>query len=204
MINSTKFWFRKFNRSLAMLGVKPIITLLVLLLLSGLACSLPGRGTPTAVPTLIPTMDPQVLEGQLATAAAGLNETGKINISFTEQQITTLVAQALAQHTDSLPFTEPQVSLQNGQMVISGKVEIGSIATDAKIVFEPAVQNGQFRVNILSANVGSLPLPDSALQQISDTMNENLTQFISVEGRDIEIETVAIADGLLTLTGKAR
>jgi hypothetical protein len=59
-------------------------------------------------------------------------------------------------------------------------------------------------VNILSANFGSLPLPESALQQISTTMNDNLTQFISVEGRSIEVETVEIADGLLTLTGKAR
>ena len=150
-----------------MLGEKPIIALLVLLLLAGLACSLPGRGTPTAVPTLIPTVDPQVLEGQLATAAAGFNETGEINISFTEQQITSLVAQALAQHPD-LPFHRaagfPSKWTDDH---LTGKVEIGSISTDVKIVFEPAVQNGQFRVNILSANFGSLPLPDSALQQIS-------------------------------------
>jgi hypothetical protein len=195
--------FRFINRGLDMSGIKPIITLLVVLLIAGLACSLPGRGTPTVTPTLIPTLDAQVLEGQLATAVAGFNGTGPINLSLNEQQITSLVAQALAQQPD-IPVTEPQVTLQNGQMILTGNVEIGSISTEVKVVFEPTVQNGQFRVNILSANFGSLPLPDSALQQISDTMNENLTRFISANGRSIEVESVAIADGLLTLTGTAR
>jgi uncharacterized protein YpmS len=188
-----------------MSGKKPIIALVLLLLIAGLACSLPARGggTSTPVPTLVPTIDPQVLADQLATVSAGFQETGQINTSLTEQQITSIVAQALAQQPD-LPVTEPQVSLQNGQMILTGKVKVGLVTTEAKIVFEPSVQNGEFQVTILSANFGSLPLPESALQQISDTMNQNLNQFISVEGRAIEIESVTIADGLLTLTGKAR
>jgi uncharacterized protein YpmS len=187
-----------------MSGIKPIIAFALLLLIAGLACSLPGRGTtPTPVSTLIPTLDPQVLEDQLATASAGFRETGQISVSFSEQQITSLVAQALTQQPD-LPVTEPQVSLQNGKIVVTGNVKVGFITSPVEIVFEPSVQNEELHVTILSANFGSLPLPDNALQQISDTMNQNLSQFISVEGRSIQVETVTIADGNLTLTGQAR
>ncbi len=186
-----------------MSGIKPIIALAFLMLFAGLACSLPARGTPPPIPTLIPTLDPQVLEDQLATAAAGFRDTGQIDVSFSEEQITSIVAQALTQQPD-LPVTEPQVSLQNGQMVVTGKVKVGFITTPVEIVFEPSVQNGDLQVNVLSANFGSLPIPENALDQISTTMNQNLSQYIAVEGRAIEVESVAIADGTLTLTGNAR
>ena len=185
-----------------MQGIKPILLLALILLLAGLACSLPARGDSTPEPTLIPTLDPQVLKDQLATAAAGFRDSGQISVSFTEQQMTSLVAQALTQQPD-LPVTEPQVSLQNGQMTVNGKVALGRITTPVVIVFEPSVLDGRLHVTVKSANFGSLELPANTLEQISASMNENLTEFISVEGRAIQIENVTIADGLLTVTGKA-
>jgi len=185
-----------------MQGIKPILIFALILLMAGLACSLPARGDPTPEPTLIPTLDPQVLEDQLATAAAGFRESGQVSVSFSEQQMTSLVAQALAQQPD-LPVVEPQVSLQNGQMTVNGKVALGRIATPVVIVFEPSVMESRLHVTVVSANFGSLELPDSTLEQISASMNENLTDFISIAGRAIQIESVTIAGGLLTVTGKA-
>lgn len=188
-----------------MSGIKPIMAFVLLLLIAGLACSLPGRGTstPTPVPTLIVTVDPKVFEDQLATSAANFRETGQLSISFTEQQIISYVAQELAQQPDT-PITELQISLQNGQMILTGKVKAGFLSTQVSIVFEPSVQNGELRITIVSANFGSLPLPASALEQISETVNQNLARYIALDGRSIEVESVKIADGMLTLTGKAR
>jgi uncharacterized protein YpmS len=192
------------NRGLMMTGKKPSIVFAVLLILAGLACSLPGRSasTPTPVPTLIPTVDPQALEDQLATAAAQFNNTGQVTITFTEQQITTYVAQALAKQPD-IPVSEPQVSLQNGQITVVAKVMVGKISGNGTLVFEPTVQDGKMNITVLSAKFGAIPFPNSALENITQTINKNITDIISVEGRSVQIESITIENGTMTVTGKA-
>jgi hypothetical protein len=123
MLNSAKIWFRLFNRGLDMSGIKPIITLLVCVARRiGLFFTW-ARHPPQPQPD--PHHEPQVLEGQLATAAAGFNETGKSTyINRTADHF--LVAQALARRPFAT-FRRAAGYLQNGQMVVGGKVEIGSL-----------------------------------------------------------------------------
>jgi uncharacterized protein YpmS len=192
------------NRGLGMSGKKPIIVFTILLILAGLACSLPGRAasTPTPVPTLIPTVDPQALADQLATASAEFDKTGLVNLTFSEQQITTFVAQALAKQPD-IPFSEPQVSLQNGQITLNAKVVVGKISGKGTLVFEPLVEDGKMNISVLSAKFGAIPFPSSALEQITRTINQNISDYITVEGRSVQIESITIENGTMTVTGKA-
>jgi uncharacterized protein YpmS len=89
-------------------------------------------------------------------------------------------------------------------MVLTGKVKMGILTAQARMVFAPAVENGNLSVTVVSAKFGSVPVPDSALDQITKSVNQNLTQYISVEGRSVQIDEVVIANGTMTITGKAR
>jgi uncharacterized protein YpmS len=183
---------------------RSVIILSTLLILASLACSLPARqAEPT--PTLVPaaTVDPTILEDQLATAQAEFAQSGKISLTITEQQLTSYVAQRLSEQPDT-PFTNPQITLSDGQMALSGQVKIGFITGQARIIFAPEVQDGRLQVTIISANIGSIPFPDSALNQITDSVNQNLNDFITVEGRSVRIETFEIANGVITISGSAQ
>lgn len=182
---------------------KPILSLACILLLSALACSMPTRQTLQPTSTPAPTVDPQEMESLLATAEGQLLETGSFSITFTEEQITAYVAAKLAQEPDA-PFTDPRFTLSNGQMILSGSVKVGFLTGQAQIVFEPALVDGRLQVSILSANFGSIPFPESALQQITDNVNQNMSDFISVNGRSVRIQTLEIGQGTMTLSGTTR
>jgi len=186
-----------------MTGKRPILAFVLILLAAGLACSIPGRTAPTPTPILAATMDPKILEGQMATSIAKFNETGQLDIAFTEQQVTSYVAQEIAKQPDT-PITEPQISLQNGQIILTGKFKVGILTTEASMVFEPYVLDGKLQVTFVSAKFGSVPIPDVLLKQITQAANDNLSQYITVDGQSVEIQSVRIDAGRLELTGKAR
>jgi uncharacterized protein YpmS len=188
-----------------MLKSKSLWSVVLILFMSGLACSLPSRlaNRITELPTSTPTVNPLGLEEQLATAAADFQETGQISITITEQQLTSFIDEKLAQQTD-IPLSEPQVSLQNGKIILEGKVTIGFVSAQTRLVFAPTVVDGKIEVEIVSADFGSIPIPESTLEQITQIVNQNIVEYISADGSDIQIDTIVIADGTITITGKAR
>jgi uncharacterized protein YpmS len=198
-----------FNKGSKFVSIKlpvlhPSLRLAFVLVLAGLACSLPSRSVePTNTPVPTATVDPKALEDQLATASARFNSTGDLSITVTQEQLTAVVAQKLSEQTD-IKITDPLVQLQENQVILSGKVTVGLLTPLAKIVFEPYVENGIPKVKAVSANFGSIPVPDQLLNQITDSINQNLSQYVEANGKSIEIESIQISDGQMTLTGKER
>lgn len=183
-----------------------ILLLLLVLIAASLACALPGAApTPTSVPTPVPatTQDAEQFQQQLATASSQFAETGNLSITFTEQQLTSYLVEALAQQPD-LKVIDPQILLQDGQLQILGKTLIGKLTLGFQINFQPKVEDGKLKLDVASARVGKVPIPDKLLAQITDLVNQNLNENLTVEGRQVQIETVDIAAGKLTVTGKAR
>ena len=192
----------------SLIGSVPVRFLFLLLLGASLACALPGKlssPTSTPIPTFAPatTEDIQELQQQLATASTQFAETGKLEITLTEQQLDGLLAGALSEQPD-LQITEAQISLQNGQIQFLGKTALGKLTVPVQITFQPTVADGLLKVEVVSANFGEIPIPDKFLAQLSELVNNNLNENLTVEGRQILIQSVEISDGRLTVTGKAR
>jgi uncharacterized protein YpmS len=182
-----------------------VIFLLLVLLASSLACTLPAafRPTPTSTPVPVSTADPEELQQELATAASQFSETGNLSITLTEQQLTAYLVEALAQQSD-LQVIEPQVILQEGEIQISGKTVFGKLNVPVQIIFRPVAESGQLKLEVVSANFGKIPVPEKFLTQITDLVNQNLNENLTVDGRQVEIDSVEIATGKMTVTGKAR
>ena len=159
--------------------------------------------TPSATRVPPSTQDVEELKEEVATASARLAESGDLSITFTEQQLTAFLIEGLASQPD-ITLTEPQVILQDGQIQLSGKMLFGKANIDVQMVLAPAVQNGDLVVNLVSANFGLIPVPEKLLTQLTDMINKNLTQSITMEGRQLEVEQVEITNGTMKITGKGR
>jgi uncharacterized protein YpmS len=185
---------------------RPVFLFLILLAAS-LACSLPAGSSPTAtpVPTLIPatTADAKLFQQQLATASAQFDKTGDLSITLTEQQLTSVLVDALSQQQD-VQVVDAQVLLQKGELQVSGKTVLGNITVPVQISLLPTVTDGLLKLEVSSASFGKIPVPDKFLTQFTDLVNKNLNENMTVDGRQVQIRKVDIAEGKLTVTGKAR
>ncbi len=182
---------------------KRLTLFVLLLLLTGLACQAPVRLAATETPSPIPVTTEAAgeLESRLATAAAELETTGQVTVTFTENQITSYIVQQLAA-TQETRLSDPQVTLQDGLIEVTGKVSVSLIKANARIVLEPYVDQGDLRMAIREAKFGSIPIPDATLEELTATLNQNLSEFTSINGRKFRLEVITITDGTMTLSGK--
>ena len=89
-------------------------------------------------------------------------------------------------------------------MTITGIVTAGILTAESRMVFAPTVQENTLHLDIVSATFGQVELPEGMLTQIADMINQNMGQYISAGGNSVQIEQVEIANGTMTITGKAR
>ncbi len=204
-----------------------IILSLLALLLANLACSIPfGRQvapaarneagktlegprapkappTPTPAPPPVTTSAVKTLESNLQQAATQVSETGKINVSITESQATSLVAQEMKSQTD-LPISDPQIYFRDGQITFQAKASQSGITLPVKIVITVSVDSqGKPAYQIRSASLGVLTVPDSLLNQFKAELDSALANQLNLRESTV-IETITIADGIMTVTGHTR
>jgi hypothetical protein len=183
--------------------MKRIGAFITILILTSLACQLPLRRSATPEPTPIPVSTEAAgqVEDQLATAAAELEQTGSVTITFTEAQITSYIANKMIASNQDF-FQNPQVLLQDGAIDISGQAKIGMLSSKARLVLEPYADQGNLYIRIRSGKFGSIPVPDATLQSLSETINQNLNELITVNGQKFWLESIQISNGTMTLSGR--
>ncbi len=124
-----------------------------------------------------------------------------ITVTLTQEQLTAYLMEQLASSPE-VPLSDPTIILKNGQGELYGKVQQGPISANMNLVFTLFVnENHQLGANILSAEVGSVPLPSSILDQLTALINQNLSGALMADGSGVKIESVSIGDGSLTVTG---
>jgi len=181
--------------------MKQIRTFLLLLILFSLACQMPIRAAQQdQTPIPVSTEAAGQFEEQLATAAAELEQTGQVTVVFTETQLTSYFTQQLPTSGDVV-LTDPQVFLRDGKIQVTGKASVGSLSTDTMVILQPYIDQGNLRFTIEEGKFGSIPMPDVTLNFLSETINQNMEYFTTLNGRKFWLETITIADGLMTLSG---
>ena len=173
------------------------------LALASLACTISAGGpdypqTPIPVSTeAIGSFDQQLQAAQTAAAQSGL-----LSLSINETQITSLLAARLNEQTD--PFIlNPQVYLRDGQIQVYGKARKGDIEANVRIVLAVTVDSqGKPLISVTTADFGPLPAPDGLNNTISAFIDELFTGSLGPVATGMRLETISIADGVMTLTGK--
>jgi len=182
------------------------------LLLTSLACTIFVGGPDYSTLPQIPasTEAAQSMQDEVRRAFEQGMTTGTITLNFTEPQITSLLAARLQSdqnlQQDSKPLiTDPQVYLRNGQMQIYGKTQQGMFTANIGIIVNVGVDEiGQPKIEIASADFGPLPAPRGLTDIIAAMVREAYTGSLGPVATGLRIESISIADGIMTVSGRVR
>ena len=176
------------------------------LLLTSLACNV-FIGGPDYPAQTVPasTEEVQNMQTQIVQSLATSAETGIVTIQVTESQLTSLVALKLQQQANP-PFTDPQVLLRDGQVQLYGKVTRGSFTANISIKANVGIDEttGMPKVEIASVDLGPIPAPEGLNDAISAMIEEAFTGSMGPVATGFRLETITIADGVMTMTGRTK
>ncbi len=176
-----------------------------LLIFSSLACSM-FIGGPDYPDVTIPVSAEEVvsLKVNIEQAVIAGAETGMVTIQITEPQITSFLAFKMAEGEDP-PFTDPQVLLRDGQMKIYGRVERGFWNANVLVTINVSIdQDGQPKLEIVSADFGPFEAPNGLKQTITAIITEAYTGSLGPVATGFRLDNITIADGLMTVTGRIK
>jgi hypothetical protein len=97
-----------------------------------------------------------------------------------------------------------QVRLQNGQIHLSATVTTSEfplplpLDISVEIFADP---QGRARSRVISASVGPFDVPDNEKRKLLEQMDQALMDQINADGKNIFVESVQIADGLMIVRG---
>ena len=185
---------------------------LVTLMLASIACTVFVGGPDYSDRTRIPVSNDaaESLKVEVRRAFEAGVTTGQVTITITETQITSALALRLQTdqnlQQDQRPLiSDPQVYLRDNQMQIFGKTQQGMFAANIGIIVAVGVdENGKSKIEIISADFGPLPAPEGLNTAISAMIQEAYTGSVGPVATGLRIQTVSMADGIMTISGRIR
>lgn len=191
---------------------KRLSLFLAILVLASLACTVSVGGPDYSDRPVIPvsTEAAKSLADEIRRAFEAGAVSGEVTIQITEAQITSILAQRLQSdpslQQDKKPLIiDPQVYLRDGQMQVFGKTQQGIFTANIGIVIAVSVdENGKPKIEIVSADFGPLPAPEGLTDAISAMIQEAYTGAVGPVATGLRIQSITIADGIMTVTGRIR
>lgn len=183
---------------------KSFIALLIVSLAT-LACSI-FVGGPDYPPTIIPvsTEAVQGLQDQVTQAIAAGAQSGTVTLQITEAQLTSYLAFKLESQPNPL-ISDPQVLLRDGQMSVFGKLQQGMLTANISMTMKVSVdENGQPKLEITQADFGPLPAPQGLNEALSALVSEAFTGSLGPVATGFRLESITIADGVMTVSGRVK
>ncbi len=185
---------------------------LLLLVLTSLACTVfvGGPDYSSLPPIPVSTDAAQSIQDELKRAFEAGAQTGVVTINLTEPQITSYLAARIQSdpslQQDKKPlFTDPQVYLRDGKMQIYGKTQQGIFTANIGIVVQVGLDaSGQPLIEITSADFGPFGAPEGLKNAITAMIKEAYTGSIGPVATGLRIESISIANGIMTITGRIK
>ncbi len=165
-------------------------------------CTILGSPQP---PYAISPSDEAVRRFEERMAEAEQSASGSVTITVTEEEMTSLIAQALAKREESVPISEPQVHLRNSRVEVYGTVQVtDSMALPGLVAFSISTAGGEISVTVEEIAVGPLPIPESLSETLADTLNAALSENVRFEEVEVLITDVQISAGEMTISGQVQ
>ncbi|NWG35311.1 MAG: hypothetical protein HXY42_12805 [Chloroflexi bacterium] len=191
---------------------KKLLFSLAVLVFASLACTVSIGGPDYSDRPVIPVSNEaaESLKEEIKRAFEAGASTGEVTLNITEPQITSVLALRLQtdpnMQQDKKPLiTDPQVYLRDGQMQIFGKTQQGIFTANIGIIVAVDVdENGKPQIEIVSADFGPLPAPEGLNTAISAMIQEAYTGAVGPVATGLRIQSINIADGIMTLNGRIR
>ena len=183
-----------------------ILFSILILMLASLACSIfiGGPDYPTqTVP--VSTAEVQSVQTQIAEALIAGAESGVVTLHITESQLTSLIAARMLEKGNP-PFTDPQVLLRDNQMQLYGKITRGSFTANMLITTNVSIDltTGAPKVEIVTADFGPFTAPEGLNATVNAVVAEAFTGSLGPVATGFRLESITIANGVMTLVGRIK
>lgn len=182
-----------------------VLILIPALLPAILACSifLGGPAYPDP-PVPVSTDAASGLQSVFESAVASASESGTLTVQLTETELTSYLDARLAELTDP-PISKPQVTLRNGSLQVFGTAQSGLFVANVSLTAQCGVDpNGQPLISVTKAEFGPAPAPSELTDAMSSLLQEMLTGSFGPAAIGFRLESITIADGKMTLTGRIK
>jgi len=185
---------------------------LLTLIITSLACTIfvGGPDYSDLAPIPVSAEAAESLKQEMKQAFEAGAQTGVVTLNITEPQITSVLAFRLLSdpnmQTDKKPIiTDPQVYLRDGQMKIYGKSQQGMFTANIGVIVNMGVDElGKPKIEVTSADFGPFPVPGGIKEALTAMIEEAYTGAIGPAATGLRIETITIADGIMTITGRIK
>lgn len=183
----------------------PMRPVLVRLAIAGLAllslacgpCNLLSSQSPEPPrPIAVSTESAAQLESRIRQNVNGVSGQQFI-LQMTDAEVTSLLATELAKYDES-PVSEPQIWFTKGRIYGTGRLaNVLPVETDFYVVASARVEDGKVRVQVEEVSAGALPLPDSLLETLSQSVNQTVEEM----QLDVEVTALEILEGEAIVRG---
>jgi hypothetical protein len=121
--------------------------------------------------------------------------------SLTERELTSWLAMEMKNNQD-LPLSDIQVYLRDNKIQLWGMVKGSSDSTSALIVGNLVIDsNNKPSITVESMQIGTKSLPDALASQMQSWLNQFLLDEIEKNAPGLEIMSVNISNGMITVSG---
>ena len=182
-----------------------VLIALSALIMATLACSIfvGGPNYPTET-VATPTDSGLNVQQQIQQAVAAAGQNGVISVQLTEGQLTSYLVAASAQQTD-LTVSNPRVYLQNGNMLVLGRVTSGIFSANVSLTMQASVDSsGQPQIQILKTDFGPFAAPQGLNDAVTAFVREAFTGWLGPVATGFRLQSITIGDGVMTVTGRVK
>lgn len=181
---------------------KALLLVVFLLMAAALACNF-NRAVSKPVPTVpVSTEAVESLETAVGEAFQQAQTSGAIELEISEAQLTSLVAFELEERGAGY-ISNPQIFLQDGQVQMTARVARQGLSASARAVLTVQIDPlGRPVFDVISANIGPLPLPGDIIAEIEERINLAFKQQLDSLAPNLIIESIVIDNGVMAITGR--
>ncbi len=179
-----------------------LVALVALVVAAQVCCCCSIAGGPEPPYTIAPSAD-AASRFEERMNAVDLGADDSFTITITEEEMTSLIRQGLAEQKDT-PLSEIQAYFRNNRVEVYATVQMAdSLALPGMVAFSLASTDGQVAVTVEEVTLGPLPVPEPVLQSLNDELNKALSESIQIDGKEVAITDVQIGEGEMTVSGQA-
>lgn len=165
------------------------------------------RPTNTPTPTATPSPTPTPRPTRTPTPAATPDNQGPQSLSgqafeltLTEQEANQLAQEALTTQ-QNVPISNPQIRLEDEQIVASGQVRVGFLTLNAELTSIVPLQNGKPAPEIVGIAVNGQPISGFLRTQIVNMIQPYLDQLAQAD-LAVDFETFQVTPDEIRIAGQ--
>ena len=125
-----------------------------------------------------------------------------VEVTFTEEELTSKAAAAATTATGGLVATNPQIHLSGGNIIATSSVSIQGFQLNVGVVATPVVEDGKTKIVVKEIQTGAIPIPDAIKKLLESQIGAAIDP--KALGIGIDVTKLQVVDGKLVLAGTAK